>query len=68
MIHITFVRHGRSQADDLYVHEGRFDSPLTEVGIQQAEQRAKQFVEEGYQYDAILSSSLQRAPRCRDIL
>ncbi|WP_104023633.1 histidine phosphatase family protein [Vibrio hyugaensis] len=67
MIHITFVRHGRSQADDLYVHEGRFDSPLTEVGIQQAEQRAKQFVEEGGQYDAILSSSLQRARHVAEI-
>lgn len=67
MIHITFVRHGRSQADDLKVHEGRFDSPLTEVGIQQAQNRAKQFVEEGRQYDAILSSSMQRARHVAEI-
>lgn len=67
MIHITFVRHGRSQADDLKVHEGRFDSPLTEIGIQQAQDRAQQFVEEGRQYDAILSSSMQRARQVAEI-
>ena len=26
------MRHGRSRADDELVHEGRYDSPLTDVG------------------------------------
>lgn len=31
-IHLTLLRHGRSRADDEEVHEGRYDSPLTEAG------------------------------------
>ena len=26
------MRHGRSRADDEMVHEGRYDSPLTDIG------------------------------------
>ena len=32
VIDITLMRHGRSRADDEMVHEGRYDSPLTDVG------------------------------------
>jgi 2,3-bisphosphoglycerate-dependent phosphoglycerate mutase len=28
-ISVTFLRHGRSRADDEKVHEGHYDSPLT---------------------------------------
>jgi len=38
-IFITFMRHGRSRADDENVHEGRYDSPLTEIGRAQIRQR-----------------------------
>ena len=37
---IIFLRHGRSKADDERKHEGRYDSPLTEVGKEQAKRRA----------------------------
>lgn len=67
MIKITFVRHGRSEADDLEVHEGRFDSELTEIGRQQAKARAKEWKDKGRHYDLILSSSLKRAKACADI-
>lgn len=67
MIKITFIRHGRSEADDLEVHEGRFDSELTEIGHQQAKARAKEWKAEGRHYDLILSSSLKRAKTCADI-
>lgn len=36
-LHLTLLRHGRSRADDEGVHEGRYDSPLTEVGRAQAQ-------------------------------
>ena len=58
---ITLLRHGRSQADDEGVHEGRYDSPLTEVGHIQVHRRAQDFVQRGFQFDLIIASTLQRA-------
>ena len=60
-ITIYFLRHGRSRADDEGVHEGRYDSPLTEVGRAQVVARAEYFKESGTQFDCIISSSLVRA-------
>ncbi len=60
-LHITFLRHGRSRADDEGVHEGRYDSPLTKVGQKQAEIRAQEFEKRGLKFDVIISSPLQRA-------
>lgn len=34
MIELTLLRYGRSAADDKKVHEGRYDSPLTAVGLE----------------------------------
>jgi 2,3-bisphosphoglycerate-dependent phosphoglycerate mutase len=45
-IHITFMRHGRSRAEDEEVHEGRYDSPLTDIGRAQAQIRAQEFLTE----------------------
>ena len=60
-IHLVLMRHGRSRADDEGVHEGRYDSPLTAEGETQVRQRAAQFQALGYQFDAVVCSSLQRA-------
>ena len=60
-LHITFMRHGRSRADDEEVHEGRYDSPLTEVGRAQVQQRAQRWLESGVTFDCIIASALQRA-------
>jgi 2,3-bisphosphoglycerate-dependent phosphoglycerate mutase len=60
-LQITFMRHGRSQADDEEVHEGRYDSPLTGEGRQQAERRAHAWMDEGRCFDLIVSSPLERA-------
>ena len=64
---IIFVRHGRSRADDEGVHEGRYDSPLTEVGRNQAQQRALYFLQKGFVFDRIITSPLQRAAECARI-
>lgn len=58
---ITFLRHGRSRADDENVHEGRYDSPLTEVGRSQVQARAQEFVSRSFHFDVIISSPLLRA-------
>lgn len=60
-IHITFMRHGRSRADDEEVHEGRYDSPLTDSGRAQAQTRAQEFVSRNFHFDKIICSPLQRA-------
>lgn len=58
---VTLLRHGRSRADDEGVHEGRYDSPLTEVGRAQVHKRAQDFLLRGLQFDLIIASTLQRA-------
>lgn len=60
-IHLTLMRHARSRADDENVHEGRYDSPLTETGREQVRARAQDFSAQGYQPKLIIASSLVRA-------
>jgi 2,3-bisphosphoglycerate-dependent phosphoglycerate mutase len=67
-IKITFMRHGRSRADDEKRVEGRYDSPLTEVGRSQAEIRAKELKSEGIDFDVIIASSLVRASETAEII
>ncbi len=67
-ISIILLRHGRSRADDEGVHEGRYDSPLTEVGKAQAHKRAEDFLQHNYQFDAIIASPLQRAYETAQII
>ncbi len=67
-IEITLLRHGRSLADDEQCLEGRYDSPLTEVGISQAKQRLDYWISQGRTFDLILSSSLQRASKVAEII
>ena len=67
-IYITFMRHGRSRADDEQVHEGRYDSPLTDVGREQAARRARQWLDAGVRYDRIVASTLVRARESAEIV
>ncbi len=67
-INVTLLRHGRSRADDENVHEGRYDSPLTEVGRTQVHKRAVDFLQRGLQFDAIIASTLQRANETAHII
>jgi len=65
---ITLMRHGRSLADDEQVHEGRYDSPLTDVGKKQYHQRASDWRVKQIQFDLIISSTLQRAMSSAQII
>jgi 2,3-bisphosphoglycerate-dependent phosphoglycerate mutase len=67
-IYLTLMRHGRSRADDEGVHEGHYDSPLTQVGINQVERRAREWVEKQVHFDRIIASTLQRAARTAEII
>ncbi len=67
-LEITFLRHGRSRADDEDVHEGRYDSPLTELGRRQAEQRAAGWLARGLGFDRIVASPLARAQETAHII
>lgn len=67
-LEIVFMRHGRSRADDEQVHEGRYDSPLTEVGEAQVHARAQAWLAQGVQFDTIVASPLVRARRTAEIV
>ena len=67
-IYLTLLRHGRSLADDERVHEGRYDSPLTEIGRTQAHKRAQDFLQRGFTFDTIIASTLQRANETAQII
>ena len=68
MIEISFMRHGRSRADDEKVLEGRYDSPLTEAGRTQAKARAEELRARGAGFDAIIASPLVRALETAEIV
>jgi broad specificity phosphatase PhoE len=62
MMTFTFMRHGRSQADDDDVFEGRFDSPLTETGRKQATAVLEKWTCQGRPtYEAVVASPLKRS-------
>lgn len=67
-LEITFLRHGRSRADDEDVLEGRYDSPLTEVGQAQARARAEGWKHAGVQFDHVICSTLARARSTAEIV
>ncbi|MBI5303042.1 MAG: histidine phosphatase family protein [Chloroflexi bacterium] len=62
------MRHGRSRADDEGVHEGRYDSPLTDVGREQVRMRAMTWLSERVHFDCIIASTLQRALESANII
>ena len=62
----VFLRHGRSLADDEHKHEGRYDSPLTNIGKQQAEFTAQKL--KVYNFDLIITSPLKRALETAEII
>jgi 2,3-bisphosphoglycerate-dependent phosphoglycerate mutase len=67
-INIVLVRHGRSRADDERVHEGRYDSPLTDTGRAQAKRLGQDFLSQGIAFKSVISSPLKRAQETAQIL
>lgn len=67
-LHLTLLRHGRSRADDENVHEGRYDSPLTEAGWAQAHRLAAYWQANPPGFEAAICSSLSRARETAQIV
>ena len=67
-IDLTLMRHGRSLADDENKFEGRYDSPLTDVGRAQATRRAEGWKQVGVYFDQIIASPLLRAQESAQIV
>jgi len=61
LVEIVFMRHARSLADDEGKFEGRYDSPLTNVGREQVLQRAEGWLRAGERFDRVIASPLVRA-------
>lgn len=68
MYKLVLLRHGRSLADDEEKFEGRYDSPLTSVGIEQAKNIRRLFLDLNYNFDTIISSTLKRATQTAEIV
>ncbi len=60
MVKFLLIRHGQSQANFTRCFAGHFDSPPTDLGLQQAKIAAR-YVAETYCVDAVYSSDLKRA-------
>ncbi len=67
-VSLVLLRHGRSLADDEEVHEGRYDSPLSDAGREQARQRAEEWRARGVRFDRVIASPLLRAKETAEII
>ncbi len=58
---IYLMRHGETLFNTMDVNQGQCDSPLTENGICQAQKAKAWFDGQGIQFDAVYSSTAERA-------
>ena len=58
---ICLMRHGETLFNVMDVNQGQCDSPLTEQGIQKAKRAGEWFREQGVRFDAVYSSTAERA-------
>jgi 2,3-bisphosphoglycerate-dependent phosphoglycerate mutase len=65
---ITFLRHGKSQANEDNVLQGQMDSPLSTEGIRQSQALAEYWSAEGVNFNKIISSPLERAHQTARII
>jgi len=65
---IVLIRHGRSLADDEKKHEGRYDSPLTNIGKKQAIDTTEELFTIFKHFDSIIHSPLLRAKETAEII
>ena len=58
---IYLMRHGQTLFNVMKLNQGQCDSPLTEAGIEQAKNAGKWYRDHGITFDAVYSSSSERA-------
>lgn len=59
--HFYLMRHGQTRFNEQHRIQGVCDSPLTELGIKQAQQAADYFKDKGIVFEEIYSSTQERA-------
>jgi 2,3-bisphosphoglycerate-dependent phosphoglycerate mutase len=57
----VFLRHGQSEGNVQRMFQGQFETPLTELGRTQAIDAGRSLKGNGYKFDAIITSPLERA-------
>ena len=65
---LTIIRHGETTWNILNKVQGQANPPLTQAGIDQAQEFADSFAESIREYAAIYSSTLQRAMKTANII
>lgn len=68
MLKIYLTRHGQDEDNVKKILNGRRDTPLTALGVQQAEDIARSIHEHGLCFDAIYASPLIRTLRTAEII
>ena len=68
MLKIYLTRHGQDRDNANGILNGRRDEPLTDLGIEQANQVAAKIKEAGLVFDKIYSSPLKRAAQTAQII
>jgi probable phosphoglycerate mutase len=68
MLKIYLARHGQDQDNANGILNGRRNEPLTNVGIDQANQVARKIVDAGLHFDFVYSSPLKRAYKTAEII
>ena len=69
MMHfITLLRHGESEGNLSETLQGLLDYPLTPTGLDQARRLSSFWKSEGFHFDLVISSPLQRASKTAEII
>lgn len=68
MLKIYLTRHGQDRDNAAGILNGRRDEPLTELGIEQANQIAIKIKDAGLRFDKIYSSPLRRTLQTAEII
>ncbi|MBI2888969.1 MAG: histidine phosphatase family protein [Candidatus Liptonbacteria bacterium] len=68
MLRIYLARHGQDEDNAKGILNGRRDTPLTKLGMAQAERLAANIKTQGIPFDAIYASPLVRARRTAEII
>jgi probable phosphoglycerate mutase len=68
MLKIYIVRHGQDEDNANGILNGRRDTPLTDIGVDQAREIAGKVRTSGIRFDSIYTSPLRRAQKTAEII
>lgn len=68
MLKVYLARHGQDKDNASGILNGRRDEPLTEKGVEQANEVAGKIKETGIHFDSVYSSPLKRAYKTAEII